>query len=224
MADELSESQQKQAYEAIRAGIIHAAYRPGVRLPMKRLTEELDLGRTPIREALVRLTQEELVYSVPHSGTYVSPIDLHAAESARYVRKNLETAVAVECCSRGGDEILASLGEVLERQCVAAASRDAQAFYTCDGCFYRRLFEAVGKEEVWLWIDGFSVSLDRVRWLSMLTEKFDWDAVVAQHAAVRDAIEARDANEVCRLETQYLNGLLAYLDVVRERFPEYFAE
>ena len=223
MADELEASQQKQAYEAIRAGIVFATYKPSVRLPVRALCEELSLGRTPVREAIVRLQQEGLARSVPHSGTYPAFIDLAAAENARYVRKNLETAVAAECSQAMGEASVARLDASLVAQREAASRRDARDFFEGEGLFYRELFEAVGKGDIWTWIDGLSVSLDRVRWLSMRTEKFDWEGVLAQRTAVRDAICAHDVTAVCQLETQYLNELLACTDTVTARFGEYFA-
>ena len=90
---------QAVAYDKIREDIIFCRLAPGQKLSARILEETLGLGRTPVREALVRLGQEGMVFTVPQSGTYVSKIDLQSAENARYVRENLERSVAVECCA-----------------------------------------------------------------------------------------------------------------------------
>ena len=93
-------SLQDQSYHTIRRKIVYLDYKPGEKLGVKQLCDDLDMGRTPVREALVRLAQEGLVRTVPQSGTYVSPINLTLAESACYIREHLEKQVIVECCAR----------------------------------------------------------------------------------------------------------------------------
>ena len=83
-------SLQDQSYHTIRRKIVYLDYKPGEKLGVKQLCDDLDMGRTPVREALVRLAQEGLVRTVPQSGTYVSPINLTLAESACYIREHLE--------------------------------------------------------------------------------------------------------------------------------------
>ena len=62
---------QAVAYDKIREDIIFCRLAPGQKLSARILEETLGLGRTPVREALVRLGQEEMVFTVPQSGTYV---------------------------------------------------------------------------------------------------------------------------------------------------------
>ena len=64
------------AYEAIVKKIICLEYQPSQHLEENQLVEELGIGRTPIREALVRLQGEKLVESHPNKGVIVRPITL----------------------------------------------------------------------------------------------------------------------------------------------------
>ena len=102
-------SLQDQSYHTIRRKIVYLDYKPGEKLGVKQLCDDLDMGRTPVREALVRLAQEGLVRTVPQSGTYVSPINLTLAESACYIREHLEKQVIVECCARATSACMFSI-------------------------------------------------------------------------------------------------------------------
>jgi len=64
------------AYEAIIRKIICLEYEPNQHLEENLLVEELGIGRTPIREALVRLQGEKMVESHPNKGVIVKPITL----------------------------------------------------------------------------------------------------------------------------------------------------
>ena len=118
-----TQSLQEQAYLALRRAIIFAQYKPGERLVPKQICEELNLGRTPVRESLVRLQQQGLVRTVPQSGTYVSRIDSRAAECSRFAREHLEQQVAIECCARIDDAGIALLDETIAQQEQAVAGQ-----------------------------------------------------------------------------------------------------
>ncbi|GAB6146566.1 GntR family transcriptional regulator [Desulfocicer niacini] len=64
------------AYQTIVKKIICLEYQPSQHLEETLLVEELGIGRTPIREALVRLQSEKMVESHPNRGVIVRPITL----------------------------------------------------------------------------------------------------------------------------------------------------
>jgi DNA-binding GntR family transcriptional regulator len=66
----------RQAYEKIREFIKTRRYLPGDPLPENELSEILGMSRTPIREALHRLEDEQTVTIKPHLGAFVSTTDL----------------------------------------------------------------------------------------------------------------------------------------------------
>jgi DNA-binding GntR family transcriptional regulator len=69
------------AYEAIVRKIICLDYQPGQRLEENLLVEELGIGRTPVREALVRLQGENMIESHPNKGVVVRPLTLQNTKS-----------------------------------------------------------------------------------------------------------------------------------------------
>jgi len=64
------------AYETIVRKIICLEYQPSQHLEENQLVEDLGIGRTPIREALVRLHSEKMIESHPKRGVIVRPITL----------------------------------------------------------------------------------------------------------------------------------------------------
>ena len=80
------------AYNKIYEKIITLKYEPGQNLEEKRLIEELGLGRTPIREALLRLVGEKMVESLPGKGFIVRPITLQNIKATFEMMKILETS------------------------------------------------------------------------------------------------------------------------------------
>lgn len=65
----------QKVYESLRQSILDLSLPPGSPLDEMRLSEEFDLSRTPIREAMVRLAAEGLLTTLPNRNTIVAPID-----------------------------------------------------------------------------------------------------------------------------------------------------
>ena len=82
------------AYETIIRKIISMEYNPGEHLEEKQLMEELDIGRTPIREALLRLTSENMVEAHPNKGIIVREITIQDTKAMFEAMKILELGVA----------------------------------------------------------------------------------------------------------------------------------
>jgi len=82
------------AYEQIYRRIMTLEYAPGQPLDEKNLMAELGIGRTPIREALLRLSSDFMVESSPNRGCVVRPITLQNTRAAFAALKIMEQGVA----------------------------------------------------------------------------------------------------------------------------------
>ena len=76
-------------YSILREKIVLGDYKPGQVLKEKELMEEYKIGRTPLRELLVRLDAEGLVEVVPYSGVYISSVEFQELVDVMEVRRPL---------------------------------------------------------------------------------------------------------------------------------------
>lgn len=91
----------QQAYEQIRQMIVSLEMAPGSVINEAELRRQLDLGRTPIREALKRLSLEQLVDIVPRRGMFVSDIGIRDLQQLFEMRLVLESLAARLAADRG---------------------------------------------------------------------------------------------------------------------------
>ena len=216
-------SYQDYAYQKIRNDIIFCRLAPGQKLSAKALETELEVGRTPIRESLVRLTELHLVYTVPQSGTYVSKIDMHAAENARFIREHLERSVSIACCSCITDEGRATLSECISQEEAALCERDAEAFFTLDNQFHKLLFDIAGRSWVWRWIQVCDVDLERYRWLRTQVDTLEWEVIMEQHRLIYEAICTGNTEEAAYISVAHMHLMITEQETVLATFPDYFA-
>lgn len=218
------DSFQSFAYDKILEDIVYCRLAPGEKLSAKRMEEELNIGRTPVREALVRLGQQGLVNTIPQSGTYVSRIKLSEAENARYVREHLEKSVAVECSARARDEELERLSSIIDTQKGAASERDPLMFFQHDNLFHEELFRIAGRHDIWRWISSSNTDLERFRWLRVQVANLNWGTIISQHEQILEAIRSHNPDEVRYLESSHLHLMIAERTIVTTSFPDYFED
>ena len=93
-----------RAYLAIRGLIVSLELPPGAVIDERMLMERLGLGRTPVREALRQLAQEQLVEVFPRRGMFVTGVDVRDLARISEVRAALEPEAARLAAERATDE------------------------------------------------------------------------------------------------------------------------
>ena len=107
-----------RAYLAIRGLIVSLELAPGAVIDERELMQQLGLGRTPVREALRQLAQEQLVEVFPRRGMFVTGVDVKDLARISEVRAALEPEAARLAAERASDEErddLAALGDQIKR-------------------------------------------------------------------------------------------------------------
>ena len=82
-----------QVYEALRKAIISLRLPPGRLISENRICRQIGVSRTPVRSAITRLVEDELIEVFPQKGSLVAPIKLSAVRNNHFIRKALEVAV-----------------------------------------------------------------------------------------------------------------------------------
>jgi len=210
-----------QVFEALRELIVSLELPPGTVLPRGELAERYGVSQTPVRDALMRLGEEGLVDIFAQHATLVSRIDIAAAWRAHFLRRSLELELVRELAGRPPDAMAtlpARLREQIARQARAMAAQDFAAFTEADRDFHRELYEAAGMGELFTLMRQRSGHVDRLRRLH-LPAKGKAQAVVRDHKAIVEAIEARKPEAAQAALRAHLAGTLTYVDEVRVRHP-----
>ena len=91
-----------QVVEALRAAIISMELAPGIALDRAELAQRFGVSQTPVRDALIRLSEEGLVVIRAQYTTQVSRIDVPAAREAHYLRRSIEIEIDGVAADLGG--------------------------------------------------------------------------------------------------------------------------
>ncbi|MFE6961911.1 GntR family transcriptional regulator [Streptomyces sp. NPDC057696] len=217
------ESVRARVHTLLRARITSLELLPGAPLSENELAAELDVSRTPVREALILLGEESLVDVFPKLGTFVSRISVDAVLEAQFMREALELAALREAVTKSGAQDIAALRAILDAQRAALKAGDADVFFEQDEAFHRRLMEASGHRTLWRTVATAKAHLDRARRLSLpLPHRIE--TLVDEHTAVVDALEQRDAARAEEALRGHLQGVFDDIGTIRASHPELFAD
>lgn len=198
-----------QVFDKIREDIVSGRLAPDTALSEADLCEQLEVSRTPVREALIKLSEEELVVIYPHVGTFVAPISLEAVRVGQYIREHLECALVADAARQIDDAGRERLRENIRDQVAAANNPDE--FYRLDNVFHALIAELSGYAGAWNAILRAKTQFDRVRYLtvqdaSRVTE------ILAEHNRIADAIIGGDAEAATSSVRSHLRTVFANID------------
>lgn len=129
----------RQAYQRIRDLIVTLQLAPGALVNEADLKEDLQLGRTPIREALQRLACEGLVVLRPHRGAFVAGLSIVDLQQIFELRRSLEGYAAGLAAERATPADIAAMRAALAGLEAAEPGAGPEIYITIDQAFHRAL-------------------------------------------------------------------------------------
>jgi len=185
--DSQSTSLSQKAYDQIRRRIVDLDLPPGSILDEGRLQLELNLGRTPIREALLRLSIERLVTIVPRRGIFVAEIGIADLQQIFEVRILLEEQAARLAAWRGTKfhwERMEQLLAIIDPH----TSVDPGFGLTVDESFHHILYEAANNRLLQDYLTAL-YALSRRLWRYLSLSPNDLLSRLEEHRSILTALE-----------------------------------
>ena len=181
------------AYQGIRRRILDNVWAPGYQAMEQEVALELGMSRTPVREALIRLSKEGLVEVVPRRGMRVLPVSPTDMEEIYEILTALEVMAAEILAARkpGAAELkpLITATSAMEK---ALQKDDLDAWAAADELFHERLILMAGNKML---SDAVMSYWDRAHRARMFTLRLRPSPVnsTREHMALVDRLAEGDA-------------------------------
>ncbi len=181
-----------QVYTLIRLKILTGMLPPGGTLDEKSISGHLGVSRTPVREAVQRLSDENLVEIKPQSGTLVAPVLRANIHQAFLIRRALEseTVAAAALAMTPRDEGRLESNFLQHR--LAIEHEQYVDAISLDDDFHRTIAEIAKLPLLWRAVTIFKAQLDRCRYQTVPKKGYG-EATLQQHREIIDALKSRDA-------------------------------
>jgi len=177
-----------KVYKRIRNDIIEGRYNTGDFLVESKLAEELEVSRTPIREALKQLELEDLVSSIPNRGVMVQGISQQDTEDIFVIRHLLEGQAAYWAAERIDKPYRDRLSEIIILMEMYTQRGDAENLARLDSEFHDVIFSASKSRMLKHVLTSLHQNVQRAR-RSSLTDPERPQKSLNEHRAIMNAIE-----------------------------------
>jgi len=214
------ESARDYALRILKDNIISLELAPGAVVSENELSSQLELSRTPVREALIELSKSGIVEILPQKGSRIALIDYDFINEFNFLRKVLETAVVELDCEVATPEDILILEQNLNQQEFYLKNPSPARLLETDDNFHRELFRICNKMQIYNVMKNMSTHFDRVRGLSLSALKDI--KIVQDHRTILDAIKAKDKELAKATIEKHLSRYKLDEEVIRQKYPHYF--
>lgn len=209
------------AFEHLRESIVSLEFPPGSALSDRDLCETLNMSRTPVREALLRLANLGLVEIRPQAGTFVSRIRMEEVLEANFIRRELEGACAREAAKLITDGQRNELMFLIDQQKLDHSAKNLKVFSRLDIEFHSAIHTIAGNAMCRTIIRDVRMFVDRLRNLS-LNRSADLPEIIADHLAIASALAKGDPDGAESAMNRHMDRVHRVAEALIKQYPEYF--
>jgi DNA-binding GntR family transcriptional regulator len=210
-----SGSLRSKVFNQLQNDILNGLYQPGESLIETKLSEEMGVSRTPIREAIRQLELEGLVQSIPNKGAIVKGISPQDIEDIYTIRMLIEGLAARWATEKITDMELGELKEAIELEEFYTLKNDLGHLLQFDSRFHDIIFKACKSKPLMHTLSTFHHYVQKARDIS-LSSPGRARLVLEEHKAIFQAITEHDAEKAERLTTEHVrNASLNLLAIMK---------
>lgn len=219
------ENNSEYAYRVLRENIMTLRLLPGETLNENAIAEMLSSSRTPVREALFKLRQQNLVEVFPQSASIVSPMDLDLLSQGVIMRCIVESEIVKSLCGNLNEELIRLLRESLRLQREHFFSPGAVFLSThLDDEFHRLTYHAARKDNVYAFTKMLCGHFDRIRHLVILEGRMNHRSIFAEHEELYARLLTGMDDGLEDFYRRHLVGYEVHMPLLTGKYPDYFRQ
>jgi len=187
--------------------IVTGGLAPGARLNERELCEQLNVSRTPVREAIKTLVQDGLLRAMPNQSPVVSELDPGEISNLIDVVTVIEGLAGELTAKHASEEAIAEIGLLHDHMMLHYSRDELPGYFEANKAFHRKIIALSGNPVlIWIW-ELLALRVDRARYSSNLWPT-RWKTAIEEHQLILDALAARDpARTGQALRDHVRNGL-----------------
>lgn len=203
------------AYRQLEEMIVTLEIAPGSVVSEAILSRSLNIGTTPIREALQRLAREHLVQILPRRGVIVTEVDVRQQLQVLEVRRELDRLIMRSAARRANAAERQAFTEMADGMRKAVEADDVREFLRLDGAFNQRA-AAAARNPIAAETVAALHAISRRFWFFHHRDLADMPQTAELHIQVMRAIAAGDENAAAQVAERLIDQLA---DLAKSTLP-----
>lgn len=192
-----------EAVRRLRNMILNGELAPGSRVPERELCEELDISRTPLREALKILASEGLIQLMPHRGATVTRMSPQDLDHAFRVIEALEALAGELACERISDAEVEKIAALHEQMLLHYECGERPQYFRLNQEIHDRIVAAACNPALSEVHQKLSRRIQQARYMPNYSAE-RWKRAVGDHEDLLKALQARDGERMASILRRHL--------------------
>jgi DNA-binding GntR family transcriptional regulator len=205
-----SQNLHELTFQKLRSLLVEGAIAPGSKLNERELAEQLNVSRTPIREAIRRLAADGLVELIANRGAIAVQLTREDVIHTFDVIANLEGYSGELAAKNISDEALSELEAMHYEMMASYARRDLSSYYKLNLKIHNAINQAAANPVLSQLFAQVNARIEALRFRSN-QDGLKWEKAVKEHQEMIDALKARDS---ARMRQVMMSHVMNKRDVV----------
>lgn len=221
----IGEDARQYAYRVIRQAIMERTLPPGQQLKEMDLAQDLCISRTPVHDAISRLSREHMVEIIPNRGAFVSVIHCSRIRQAIWIHQEMGNSVIQKIYINNVPKSqLSSLYLYLEKMHAALDQEHPSRFISAALFYFQQLYHLGEPMDLLLYsMQTIDADMRRIIYLSVDNRKI-MEEYFHDLNELTEALIHRECNRACQIYSQHLSRLLLLIAPLRQQYPEFFSD
>jgi DNA-binding GntR family transcriptional regulator len=189
---------------SLREAILHGYFESGEKLDQDRIAEELEVSRTPVREAVRRLESEGFVEVRPHHGAFIAKVSPQGIRDVYEIRRLLEAEIARQVTPLIPESVFDELDRSLTETQAQFEAGDSAKHFESDVCFHETIADFVENKLLKEVLDGLTNRISIVRRFAQLQPGPHLVESFKEHRAILQVMRQRDPEQAAELMRLHL--------------------
>jgi DNA-binding GntR family transcriptional regulator len=198
-------SPHEEVLKRLREMVVEGAWQPGEIIPELSVCAELQVSRTPIREALKVLAAEGLVDVLPRQGARIRIMAPAEARQIFEATGDIEAAAGRRACARASEAAIRRIGRLHGQMQAAYEQGQRRAYFEANQAIHRAIVEAGGNTVLSGIHQRLSARMRRIRY-ACTNEPESWKQAMDEHEQIMRSLAARDAERLADVLVRHMQG------------------
>ena len=191
--------------DIVRDRILKGEYYIGEKIKETAISAELNVSRTPIREAFKQLSEEGLLDYIPNRGCFAKGFTKRDVSDIYTVREALEKLAVTWACERITDDELLKLEEQFDLMDYYTMKKDVKKTLELNSAFHGIIYEAAGSRFLAQVLNSYKEYLNKTRKSIFYSTEFLED-IQKEHGELFEAMKARNTERAVKAIQNHLAG------------------
>ena len=215
MEEKIRTSMEQTVYEKLKYAILHRELAPGTQLIESTISEKLNVSRTPIRNAIKRLSLEGLINIITNRGAFVIQPSIDEIVQAYEARIELECVAVKMSVSKINSDDITKLKLIIEEEISAYKNKDMIQFISANEAFHMTL---VKKSENKFLIEFMQKLVNQINVYLQLFDtfysvKFNESESIKEHLQIIDLLEKKNSLELDKALREHISHSFRDLEI-----------